>query len=621
MDPFEETREYHPTSPPQNEGESAAVNAAEGGFGTIARLLAPLVQGLKAALGAAIVGSLAAVTMALAPVVLALLVGGIGVWLSSVRTVVLSGLLGVGWLLACAYGTFALRRHARTVHLTNADSPDLPLRAIAWVAGVLDRATFRVATVLMAAADAVGTVLFAEMAEAAAGYSFAHPVAVGGTLGFTLAQSAVIYLGAYVIGHLVDRRRSRSDVPGSSARLEGVRQGLIAVELAPLLMVFSVGVWGGNDAFTAVRTLFHAPVEMPQVLFYDFVATPYPDSLTYQLADALGPVSLAFLFGLVPAAVLGVCVLSLRPRHAPWLHRARLLHLQGAGAVVVALYAVAFLSLAVRVDAVDGVVMRTAATGAAGTAYAAFKAPSLIAGLAGIPLELALYFAIVVTAFASLRAPRAGRVLLYAWALHAAYVAAATLVGKSAADGQVPNVVLLLGLAAAAFVVAQKVPLFGFVRTRRQTATHAAFAASLLAAPFALMQTDALPGLARLVAADSSGECVARALAPVRADRIVGEEGAHRLAIVAHADKLSPVRVTVDDEPRRPYWVEHGEAVLFHWNDRIVIEGDLPSTRLALDGYGYTLPADADREATLVDSLATALAAPPECADGGRDSR
>src|SRR5690606_23898644 len=83
----------------------------------------------------------------------------------------------------------------------------------------------------------------------------------------------------------------------------------------------------------------------------------------------------------------------------------------------------------------------------------------------------------------------------------------------------------------------------------------------------------------------------------------VGDAGKYRLTILAVNDKLSPVRVTVDEDIRRPYWVERGEAMLINWDKKITIEGDLTVTDLELNGFLYSR-FNPQTEISLTDILA-----------------
>ena len=57
--------------------------------------------------------------------------------------------------------------------------------------------------------------------------------------------------------------------------------------------------------------------------------------------------------------------------------------------------------------------------------------------------------------------------------------------------------------------------------------------------------------------------------------------------IVAADGKLDPIRVTVDDDLRRPYWLEQGDSMVFRPRQRIVIEELLDNIRLSVLGERY----------------------------------
>ena len=57
--------------------------------------------------------------------------------------------------------------------------------------------------------------------------------------------------------------------------------------------------------------------------------------------------------------------------------------------------------------------------------------------------------------------------------------------------------------------------------------------------------------------------------------------------IVAANEKVDPIRVTVDDDLRRPYWIELGDSMTFRPTERIVIEEDLDAIALRIEGAEY----------------------------------
>jgi hypothetical protein len=59
--------------------------------------------------------------------------------------------------------------------------------------------------------------------------------------------------------------------------------------------------------------------------------------------------------------------------------------------------------------------------------------------------------------------------------------------------------------------------------------------------------------------------------------------------VVAVDGVLDPVRVTVDDDLRRPYWLEHGDSMRFEAQERIVFEERLDRARITVEGYDYPM--------------------------------
>ena len=68
-----------------------------------------------------------------------------------------------------------------------------------------------------------------------------------------------------------------------------------------------------------------------------------------------------------------------------------------------------------------------------------------------------------------------------------------------------------------------------------------------------------------------------------------------RVAVVAARDKVDHIKVQVDDDLRRPYWIEQGDTVQFAARNRIILEQKLDVVRLLLEGQPYPT--------TAVDSL------------------
>lgn len=57
--------------------------------------------------------------------------------------------------------------------------------------------------------------------------------------------------------------------------------------------------------------------------------------------------------------------------------------------------------------------------------------------------------------------------------------------------------------------------------------------------------------------------------------------------IIASEDAVDPIRVTVDDDLRRPYWIDQGDSMAFHPANRIVIEELLDNISLSVEGIEY----------------------------------
>ena len=59
------------------------------------------------------------------------------------------------------------------------------------------------------------------------------------------------------------------------------------------------------------------------------------------------------------------------------------------------------------------------------------------------------------------------------------------------------------------------------------------------------------------------------------------------IAIVADKGSAAPNRVTVDNDLRRPYWIDRGDAMTFRMADRIILEQQLDSVTVQVEGMTY----------------------------------
>ncbi len=57
--------------------------------------------------------------------------------------------------------------------------------------------------------------------------------------------------------------------------------------------------------------------------------------------------------------------------------------------------------------------------------------------------------------------------------------------------------------------------------------------------------------------------------------------------VIAAFDKVDPIRIRVDRDLRRPYWIEQGDSMQFRFTERIILENQLDDIQLRLDGHPY----------------------------------
>ena len=76
--------------------------------------------------------------------------------------------------------------------------------------------------------------------------------------------------------------------------------------------------------------------------------------------------------------------------------------------------------------------------------------------------------------------------------------------------------------------------------------------------------------------------------APVRQTPFVLKDSLD-VFVVASSGKLDPFRVRVDNDLRRPYWLDSGDSMQFRMGTRIVVEDNLEAMKIVLEGYNYPL--------------------------------
>jgi hypothetical protein len=79
------------------------------------------------------------------------------------------------------------------------------------------------------------------------------------------------------------------------------------------------------------------------------------------------------------------------------------------------------------------------------------------------------------------------------------------------------------------------------------------------------------------------------------------------LTVRAEAD-VGGIRIQRDDDLRRPYWIEEGEAEVYPFSSRIIIEDQLENVALYLEGYRYPTSRQSDGEITITRDTAEAFA-------------
>lgn len=110
-------------------------------------------------------------------------------------------------------------------------------------------------------------------------------------------------------------------------------------------------------------------------------------------------------------------------------------------------------------------------------------------------------------------------------------------------------------------------------------------------------------------AAPSSAPLPASAHATVEASEAPGAPGLplpDTLAITVAADKgsVAPIRVTLDEDVRRPYWIERGDTMTFRMGSRIILEQQLDSVTVHVEGMAYPLSTPAGQDSVILTRAA-----------------
>ncbi len=123
--------------------------------------------------------------------------------------------------------------------------------------------------------------------------------------------------------------------------------------------------------------------------------------------------------------------------------------------------------------------------------------------------------------------------------------------------------------------------------------------------------------LARAMSAPGAADEAAPSLAPLpasvhattEANGATGALGASlpdTLAIMVAADKgsVAPIRVTLDEDVRRPYWLALGDTITFRMGSRMILEQQLDSVTVHVEGMVYPLSTPAGQDSAILTRAA-----------------
>lgn len=105
----------------------------------------------------------------------------------------------------------------------------------------------------------------------------------------------------------------------------------------------------------------------------------------------------------------------------------------------------------------------------------------------------------------------------------------------------------------------------------------------------------------------------------VRPERIVLPDTI-RIELIAYREALDPIRVQIDQDLRRPYWIDFQDTLIFEMRDRVEFEREVNNARILISGfaipsdwYASTIRAEITRDLTQtwLDSLIQIGSFPP----------
>lgn len=117
-----------------------------------------------------------------------------------------------------------------------------------------------------------------------------------------------------------------------------------------------------------------------------------------------------------------------------------------------------------------------------------------------------------------------------------------------------------------------------------------------------------------VAAVDTTAADTTSATEPQRPEVTVGDT--LNVVVVAQNGPVQGIRITRDEDLRRPYWIEEGQAKAFPALQRIVIEEQLGQIRLLLEGYPYPTDRRDDRGRIVItrevaEAFVDTLSGPP----------
>lgn len=298
------TRTPTPDEPPPSIGERLAEAFAEQIASTVEQA-ADLLSWAGETARAVLATTLAFVV---GPLLVLLLLASLGLAFDSVRWVAFYGVASVGFVLGLVFLLFGSEEWLEAVaEGFKQAAADEATRLWGHLVGLVGRAAGFTGGLLLDLTSGVVWV-YTTLCERVVGYEYPFPDLLVLPAWANVALTIAWFVFPPAVGASYDAiraERKRAHAPtrslaDSERRVRGIVQSLYLIEAVPAATLFLVALLGGNDGFTAIRTLFEGPLEFVRLTLGDVLARPYAQTYAVTLYGAMGPWTFLPVFVALP---------------------------------------------------------------------------------------------------------------------------------------------------------------------------------------------------------------------------------------------------------------------------------------------------------------------------------